>query len=127
MDLKAVARVAFEAWNTGELSRLDAFVAPDVVHHDPYDPHGREGLEGMKKTIAARRVRYPDFLTTVEDQVADSDRVATRWTATMTHEGRQVTVRGITIDRFENGKIVEAWRCADMLVFFDGHQAAPPR
>jgi hypothetical protein len=38
-------------WSSGELTRLDEFIATDVVHHDPYDPHGTEGLAGMKKSI----------------------------------------------------------------------------
>jgi predicted ester cyclase len=50
--------------------------------------------------------------------------VTTRWTAMMTHEGqlgdtpatgRRVTLRGITIERFEDGKVVEAWRSMDTL------------
>jgi len=112
---KAAARVAFEVWSTGDLDRLDESIAPDVVHHDPYDPHGTEGLIGMKKTIKRNRSIYPDLHMTVEDQVAQGDKVATRWTATMTHEGKKVTLKGITIERFENNKIVEAWRCMDML------------
>jgi hypothetical protein len=91
---KAAARAAFEVWSRGTLEDLDRFVSPTVVHHDPYDPHGAEGLAGMKKTI-----------------------VATRWTSTMTHDGKRVTLKGITIDRFERGMIVEAWRNMDMLAF----------
>ena len=114
---KAAARVAFEVWSTGDLDRLDAYIAPSVMHHDPYDPHGTEGLAGMKKSIRRTRSAYPDLHMTVEDQLAEESKVATRWTGTMTHEGRKVTLRGITIDRFENEKIVEAWRSMDMLSF----------
>ena len=112
---KAAARVAFEVWSSGDLDRLDEYIASDIVHHDPYDPHGAEGLVGMKKSIKRNRSNYPDLHMTVEDQVAEGGKVATRWTATMTHEGKKVTLKGITIDRFENNKIVEAWRCMDML------------
>jgi len=112
---KGVSRVAFEVWSTGDLDRLDEYIASDVVHHDPYDPHGAEGLVGMKKSIKRNRSNYPDLHMLVEDQVAEGRKVATRWTATMTHEGKKVTLKGITIDRFENNKIVEAWRCMDML------------
>ena len=115
---KAAARIAFEVWSTGDLERLDEFVSPDVVHHDPYDPHGAEGLVGIKKSIARNRETYPDLHIVIDDQVAEGDRVATRWTGTMTHHGKRVTLKGITIDRFENGKIVEAWRSMDMLSLF---------
>jgi steroid delta-isomerase-like uncharacterized protein len=121
---KAAARAEFEVWSTGELDRLDELVAPDVVHHDPYDPHASEGLEGLKKTIRLNRTAFPDMRITVEDQLADGDKVTTRWTATMTHEGRlgsaaptgkHATIAGITIERFEDGKVVEAWRSMDTL------------
>ena len=112
---KATARVAFEVWSTGDLARLDAFIASHVIHHDPYDPHGAEGLAGMKRSIKKNRLIYPDLEMTVEDQIAEGDKVATRWVATMTHQGKKVTLKGITIDRFEGDKIVEAWRNMDML------------
>jgi predicted ester cyclase len=114
-DHKAAARVAFEVWSSGDLERLDRVLAPDVVHHDPYDPDGADGLEGMKKSIARSRNRYPDLTFTIADQIAEDDKVATRWSAQMTRNGRRVTLSGITIDRFENGVIVEAWRSMDML------------
>ena len=112
---KAAARVAFEVWSTGDLDRLDRHVSTHVVHHDPYDPHGAEGLEGMKASIVESRERYPDLRIAVDDQIAEGDKVATRWTASMTRDHRPVTLKGITIDRFEDGKIVEAWRSMDML------------
>jgi predicted ester cyclase len=112
---KASSRVAFEVWNTGDVARLDDFVAQNVVHHDPYDPNGRDGLEGMKKTIKKNREISPDLTIVVEDQIAEGNKVATRWTATMTQNGKRVNLEGITIDRFENGKVVEAWRNIDML------------
>lgn len=112
---KMASRTAFEVWSTGDLGKLDAFVSPNVLHHDPYDPYGAEGLAGMKRTIEASRSRYPDLRIAVDDQLAEGDRVATRWSATMTHDGKRITTTGITIDRFEHGKIVEAWRSRDML------------
>jgi predicted ester cyclase len=112
---KAASRVAFEVWNTGAVDRLDQYIATDVVHHDPYDPNGANGLAGMKKTIRRNRETTPDLSITIEDQVAEGDKVATRWTATMTQQGKKVSLKGVTIDRFENGKVVEAWRIMDML------------
>jgi predicted ester cyclase len=124
-DNKAAARAAFEAWNTGELSRLDQYIAADVIHHDPYDPNGAHGLAGMKSTIARNRESTPDLAITIEDQIAEGDKVATRWTATMTQQGRRASLKGVTIDRFENGKIVEAWRTIDMLGLLQQTGAMP--
>ena len=135
-DGKAAARAVFEVWSTGELDRLDHLVAPDVVHHDPYDPHAADGLEGMKRTIELNRAAFPDMRLVVEDQVAEGDKVVTRWRGEMTHlgelggappSGKQVTISGITIDRFEEGKIVEAWRSMDMLGLLTGIRALGPR
>jgi predicted ester cyclase len=123
-DHKAAARAVFDIWSTGELERLDDLVAPEVVHHDPYDPNGAKGLDGMKRTIELNRTAFPDMRLVVEDQVAEGDKVVTRWRGEMTHlgelggaapTGNRVTISGITIDRFEDGKIVEAWRSMDML------------
>jgi predicted ester cyclase len=121
---KAASRAVFEIWTTGELPRLDQFVAPDVVHHDPYDPHGAEGIEGHRKTIAANRLAFPDMRITIEEQIAEGDMLATRWTSEMTHKGslggeqpsgNRVTISGITMERFREGKVVEAWRSMDVL------------
>jgi steroid delta-isomerase-like uncharacterized protein len=132
---KQAARAVFEVWSSGELDRLDELVAPDVVHHDPYDPNGAHGLEGMKRTIELNRRAFPDLRLAVEDQVAEGDKVVTRWRGEMTHlgelggappTGNRVTVSGITIDRFEDGKIVEAWRSMDTLGLLRGIGALGP-
>jgi predicted ester cyclase len=121
---KAASRAVFEIWMTGELDRLGEFVADDVVHHDPYDPHGAEGIEGHRKTIALNRRAFHNIEVTIEDQISEADRLATRGIAAMTHpgelvgtsdSGKRVRISGITVERFEDGKVVEAWRCMDTL------------
>ena len=115
---KAAARAVFEVWNSGELARLDALVAPNVVQHDPYDPNGCDGLEGMKRTIRLNHELFPDLHIAVQDQVAERDRVATRWTGSMTHAptDKAVMITGITIDRLgERQKrrgVAEHWTCS---------------
>jgi steroid delta-isomerase-like uncharacterized protein len=132
---RAAARAVFDVWSTGELERLDDLVAGDVVHHDPYDPNGADGLDGMKRTIELNRRAFPDMRLEVEDQIAEGDKVVTRWRGEMTHRGelggaapsgKQVTITGITIDRFENGRIVEAWRSMDTLGLLRGIGALGP-
>jgi len=121
---KAAARKVLEVFSTGDLDVLDEFVAPNAIDHDAYNPHASEGAEGQKKTIAMYRDAFPDLQMTVEDQIAEGDMVATRWTAVGTHQGevmgipasgKTTTVTGIGIDRFEDGKIVEAWNNWDTL------------
>jgi steroid delta-isomerase-like uncharacterized protein len=112
MDAKAAARAVFNVWNSGELDQLDSLVAADVLHHDPQDPNAAEGRDGMKRTIERTREQFPDLHITVEQQLAEGDLVATRWSGRMSAPGsdQAITVSGITIDRLERGLIVEAWR-----------------
>jgi steroid delta-isomerase-like uncharacterized protein len=126
---KAAARAEFEIWSGGDLDKLGELVAEDVVHHDPYDPNAAGGLAGLRKSIEANRAAFPDMSIKVEDQVAEGDRVATRWRATMTHSGslggteasgKRVEMHGITIERFEDGKVVESWRSMDTLGLLRG-------
>jgi steroid delta-isomerase-like uncharacterized protein len=121
---KAVARRFLEIFEEGNLDALDEILAEDAVDHDPYNPHGQEGLEGAKKTISMYREAFPDVSFEIEDQIAEGDLVVTRWTGTGTHEGelmgaqptgQESSVTGITIDRIEDGKIVEGWTQWDVL------------
>jgi steroid delta-isomerase-like uncharacterized protein len=131
---KAAARRFYDAWHGGDLDSLDDLIAQDVVDHDPYSPHASEGLEGVKKLIAMYREAFPDVRFTIEDQVAEGDKVVTRWTATGTHEGQLMgveptgktsTITGIGIDRFEDGKIVEVWGNWDTLALMQDIGAIP--
>ncbi len=70
------------------------------------------------------RAAYSDGRITVDDQVAEGDKVASRWTGRGTHDGqlmgiaptgRRVTVPGVTVSRLENGKVVEEWTNWDTL------------
>ena len=124
---KAVARRLFEAWENGDLGALDDVIAPDAVDHDPYNPHRDEGLDGLKQMISSYREAFPDVRFEIEDQVAEGDKVVTRWKATGTHQGelmgapatgKSTAITGIGIDRIENGKIVEAWGNWDTLAMF---------
>ena len=131
---KAVSRRFFEIFAEGDLDALDEVMAPDAVDHDPYNPHANEGLEGAKKTIAMYREAFPDVSFEVEDQVAEGDKVATRWVGTGTHEGtlmgveptgKRSSTAGIAIDRIENGKIVESWNSWDTLGMMQNIGAIP--
>ena len=70
------------------------------------------------------RTAFPDMRITIEDQVAEGDKVVTRWTASGTHQGdlmgidptgRRATVTGITIDRISGGKVEETWTNFDAM------------
>src|SRR4051812_42733606 len=124
----------FEIYSSGDLDQLDPIVAPDAVDHDPYNPHGNDGLEGVKKTMAMYREAFPDVHFAIEDQIEADDRVVTRWTATGTHDGELMgvpashktsTVTGMSIDRFEDGKVVESWNQWDVMGLMQNIGAVP--
>ncbi len=116
-----VSRVLDEIFHQGNLSLLDEIFAPDVVGHDP----GREfrSAAEFKQGIARLRVAFPDLHYTVEELVAEGDKVV-RYTGRGTHRGelwgipptgKQMSYTGILIWRFAEGKIAEHWAEPDRL------------
>ena len=91
---------------------------PDVYHPDFVDHVNAleyRGHEGARRSVALYLELFPDLSFTVEDQVTEGDRVASRWRLDGTHRGREVTLRGIVISRFEDGRIVEDWAASDTM------------
>ena len=123
---KALARrYVEEVWNRGNLSFIDEFVAPNATFHDPSVPGGKfTGPEGLRQFVQIYRGAFPDVRITIEDLIAEGDKVVSRWTATGTHKGelmgiaptgKPTTVTGCDIAQYQNGKLVEAWATYDML------------
>jgi len=111
-------RILEEVFSEGKLDAADELMAPTAVGHDPAQPEPSEGVDAFKQQVAGYRAAFPDIRMTVDDQVAEGDRVATRWTARGAHDGdlwgiaptgKVATVTGITIDRFEGDRIAESW------------------
>ena len=116
---KKIVRRAFEESWKGNLAVVDELVASDYIGHDPANPDPLRGPPGVKEFISTYREAFPDGLITLEEQLAEGDLVATRWSGRATHEGelmgieptgKQVTVSGVTISRLEGGKIVEEFQ-----------------
>jgi steroid delta-isomerase-like uncharacterized protein len=119
-----VSRRFTELFSTDDPTVADGVFAPDVVFHGAVPEGDLCGVDAVKAFVAAYRAAFPDAVSTVEDQVADGDTVATRWRARGTHAGplgelpatgRTFDVRGITIERFAAGRIVEIWVARDEL------------
>jgi len=130
----AVTRRTFdEVWNEGDLDVIDEVTAEDFVDHDPVLGDGDR--DTIKSAVENYRAAFPDLEMTIHDIFAAGDKVVCRWTAQGTFEnemmGREPTgergnpVEGITIDRFEDGKIVEAWGQWDVLRFMKNIGAIP--
>jgi len=116
-------RYVEEVLNKRNLAVVDEIFAADCVLHLPGGLELR-GPEGVKQTITMFFSAFPDYHITVEDRVAEGDRVVTRLTLTGTHKGeflgvaptgKQATWTAISISRFVGGKVVETWQVADML------------
>ena len=123
----SAARLYFEIFGEGRLKAADEILAADVVSHGPGVPP-QVGRDGIKQQALVLRTAIPDLAVTLEDQVADGDRVVSRWLASGTNTGPLPTPAGqvppsgnriefeeIRIDRFEGDRIVESWFIPDRL------------
>lgn len=111
-----------EVWNGGNLAVIDELVASNAVFRDPATT--LHGPEGFKQYVTMYRTAFPDTHFTIEDEIAEGEKVVTRWTARGTHKGelqgipptgKQVAVTGIVINQLSNGKVVEGWSNFDAL------------
>jgi predicted ester cyclase len=118
-----VKRLIEEPWK-GNFEVIDEYVAPNYVGHDPAEPEPILGPAGARANINKYLAGFPGGAITVDDQFAQGDRVATRWTGRGTHTGevagiaptgKDVTVSGLTLSRLEDGQIVEEWTTWDTL------------
>src|SRR5215210_4787243 len=119
-------RLMEEAFGQGYTELVDEVLHSDFVCWDPNSESGEiRGAETIKGEIEYFRSAVPDLTYTVDDQVAEGDKVVTRYTASGTHQGEffgiggtgnRVEFTGIQIDRFdESGKIVEERAEFDLL------------
>jgi steroid delta-isomerase-like uncharacterized protein len=120
---KALVRSFFEeVWNKGNVAAVDEFMAADYVDHSIPSglPPGREGLKQANTTY---HTAFPDLKATLEDILAEGDKVMFRWSVSGTHlgdwlgippTGNHVTATGITVLRIAGGKVVEGWTSTDL-------------
>jgi predicted ester cyclase len=120
---KALARRVYEIVSTGDFGRAEEIVdqdAPDNELH-PDDPPAKL-IDTFKQTFSEAREGFPDLSITVEDVMAEGDRVAARVVMRVTHQGefqglaptgKRVEVKAIDMFRISNGKTVEHWGHAD--------------
>jgi steroid delta-isomerase-like uncharacterized protein len=123
-DNKAIIRSYVETvWNQRQLDRAEEFVAPDFLDHAPL-PGQAPGLDGARRKWAMYLNAAPDLRVTIEDLVAEDDRVGVRRSYAGTHRGellgipatgKQVRIGSISIFRLAEGKIVENWEQLDLL------------
>lgn len=120
---KALMRRAVEeVWNREDFAALEEIVAENFVIHASTPEAEIHGTEGAKQFVKMLHNAMPDIHFEIVDQVAEGDRVVTRWTAHGTHTGefmsipptgKRLTLTATDIDRIVNGKVAECWTTMD--------------
>ena len=127
---KAVLRRWFdEVWNNARADVIEELFDENGIAHGLSDDSSNpiRGPRDYRPFYEAFRQGFPNLKVTIEDMVAEGDKVAARCSVRGTHEGdflgREATqspveITGITIVRIDNGKIVEAWNNFDFMTLY---------
>ena len=117
---KGVVARCWRACFGGDLAVADELVVADYHWHTPAQEV--DSREGIKELISSYRAGMPDLRWEVDDQLAEADKVATRWTMRGTHTGtllglaptgKALTITGQVISRLASGQIAEEWEQFD--------------
>jgi steroid delta-isomerase-like uncharacterized protein len=133
-DIKDIDRQLLEEPWKGNIGVVDEYVDENYVGYDPSMPGPMRGKQAFKDFIQMYLSAFPDGAIKVDEQIAEGDVVASRWTARGTHGGelmgiaptqKQVTVAGLTYTKFKNGKMVESYANWDTLGMLQQIGAVP--
>ncbi len=125
-------------YNTGNMSMVNMLISPDYVGHYSSQEEDFIGIEGFKKWVRTNRASYSDFRVTIDRVVVEGEMVCLQWTVTGTHDGpmgeipatgKRIKVKGLTLSRVLDGKIVEEWITWDLLGMYRqlGFTVMPPK
>ena len=129
---KALARKFLRMFELGEPNMADEIVATDYYNHDAPDPN--IGLERMKASVTGFKKAFPDAQLEIAFQLAEGDKVVTRYTWSGTHQGeyfgvpatnKRVNWTAMVVFRSAGGKISEAWINYDRLGVMEQLGVAP--
>jgi steroid delta-isomerase-like uncharacterized protein len=121
MDNKAIARRFYDAMNEGKLEIIDEVIDENLIEHDEV-PGLTPNREGVRQFFQMVRTAFPDFSMTIEDMIAEGDKVFIRARMKGTQQGefmgipasgKQMTVPFADIVRFSGGRVVEHWGITD--------------
>ena len=122
-----IRRWVEEGWNKGNLAVVDEVYAPNVVQHDPGSPFPVTSAETLKMYVGMYKSAFPDLTFTIEDLVAEGDKVLWRFNSHGTHTGalgpipptgKAGDVTGMVLFRCADSKIAEVWVNIDALGLF---------
>lgn len=125
MENKAFVRRFYEDYyNNRRLEMIDEMFSPSYVHHTPEVPEGKMSYEEYREHMLQLSRAFPHMKVIIEDQIAEKDKVTTRFTMYGTQEGdlpgipakgREIKVPVISILKVQGGKITEGWELYDSL------------
>ena len=118
-DNKAVVRRLYEeVWNKRKLEVINEIISPSHALQASNIFGSSIGPEAYKRNVLLFFAGYPDLHWTIEDTIAEKDKVVACWTISGTHKGdylgvpatnKKVSVEGITIHQITNGKIMDSY------------------
>ena len=129
-----VRRVWEEVMNKGNLAVADELMPANYIFHGPGGIDAK-GPEGFKQYVTIYRTAFPDLHCTIEDMVAEEEKVVSRFTLRGTHlgdmmgippTGKKAEIVGIVMSRLAGGNEIEAWRSYDTLAMYQQLGISPP-
>ncbi len=129
-----IVRFVEELFNRGNMGIVGEIFAPDFIEHEQLPPGIPNGREGVKVLTTMLRSAFPDFKATIDDILAEGDKVVIRMTWSGTHKGefmgvpatgKRVSFGVIDIIRITNGKLVEHWGQMDSMSLMQQLGAIP--
>ena len=121
---KALMRKSFEEWNKGNSDFFMETTTPDYVYYSPSGNPNPMSREDAVESVKMFWKGFPDISFSIEEIIAEGDKITTRFVARGTHEGEfmgipatgnKIELGAIIISRIENGKFVEEWEEMDIM------------
>ena len=137
-EVQAFTDGVLEMWNEAKIAMADEVYAPEIVRHDCGIPEDIVGLENVKNHLKNFFNAFPDLKITVDETIAEVDKMAQYWTFTgtntgsmgdMPRTGKNVRISGVSIVHMVNGKAVEIWDFYNVLDMMQqlGFTLTPPQ
>jgi steroid delta-isomerase-like uncharacterized protein len=133
---KAIVRRLYEElWNKRKLEVVNEIISPSHALQAPNVVGSAVGPEAYKRQVLIMLAGYPDLHFSVEDLIAEKDKVVACWTLSGTHKGdymgipatnKKVSVEGMTMHNFANGKIMDSCSNWDALGMMQQLGVVPP-
>jgi predicted ester cyclase len=133
-NLANISRIPLELYNQGDLSVAPQVIAEDYIEHTPLPPGWPSGIPGLNQYVSILCGAFPDFHYTIDDTIAEGEKVVLRLTATGTQRGefmgipatgKRATWGEVHICRCAGGKLAEHWVVMDHLAMLQQLGAIP--